>query len=358
MTDYRPMLLARAGEMTALKETSASTWIGLTPVLIVPPREWNYESEDYGKTLEEHYSGLPSRFTSALGANEAFVDLSLLDSDAPIFGGIHPLVWLVEACAADGTFLTPLVTAASTPAFVAATKYLHDTYDIGTGIKLTPAEWLTVDPAPMATLVTALGIGDSRIDLFVDCASTFGPLVHRSLMAELEHQERGRSFRSTTVGAAGFPDTAGLAKGVSEFDRDDWMLYLQVAAARNPLQFELPGFFDNVVQNPDSVEVGVNPRFMSISAMLRYTTDDQWLIAKGDLFKGPAGRSKGGAALIPALKVLVAHPKYGTPISSKLDTWVAEVLATTSAPGGPQQWRMWATIRHLDVVVTQLSSVV
>jgi hypothetical protein len=45
---------------------------------------------------------------------------------------------------------------------------------------------------------------------------------------------------------------------------------------------------------------------MQISAQLRYTMDECWLVAKGDLFKGRAGTGVGGAA-VPPLAAMIAN---------------------------------------------------
>ncbi|WP_130178684.1 hypothetical protein [Cryobacterium sp. SO1] len=172
---------------------------------------------------------------------------------------------------------------------------------------------------------------------------------------ELTH-EQPDAEGSRTVGGAGFPDTTGLARGVSEHLREDWTLFQAVFAKRKLAGLSPMDFFDNAIQNPSFIDVGVDPRFLSISALMRYTTSDRWLIAKGELFKGPAGKSRGGAALIPALDLLVAHPSFGDPILTAMDTWVGDVLSGRATPGGPETWRTWGTLRHIESVSHQLAT--
>jgi Beta protein len=65
----------------------------------------------------------------------------------------------------------------------------------------------------------------------------------------------------------------------------------------------LPTFGDYAVAHPDPSRGDVDPKVMSISAGLRYTIDDEWLVAKGGLYKATGGRSLGGEAAIPVAGV-------------------------------------------------------
>ncbi len=84
-----------------------------------------------------------------------------------------------------------------------------------------------------------------------------------------------------------------------------------------------PDYLDHLIQFPRQMEQQVDPRFMLISAVLRYTVDDKWLVAKWHVVqsKQPCQSSAptGGAALIPALHLLQAHPEYTTPLRTQTD---------------------------------------
>ncbi|MBX3091632.1 MAG: hypothetical protein KF801_03885 [Cryobacterium sp.] len=355
MVQYRPVLIAKRGELSALKALSAGTWSGLKPVLQVPPREWDFELGSYKKTLEEHLRELPKKFHTATKGNAAFLDLSLLDAVTPVFGGRHPLAWFVDEAATHGLELTPLVLPTSHPATVAAAADINARLGRGVGIRLAPAEWTSIAPRVLPRLMTDCGVAHGDVDLFVDVGREFSVLVDQALLAELSNQDGSDVFRSRSIGGAAFPDTAGLAKGLSAFARSDWQLFRDAYRARLRDGAETPDFFDNAIQNPD-IEIGtVNPRFLSISGLFRYTVDEDWLVAKGDLFKGQAGLGVGGAALITPVTLLRAHPQYANPIRTETEDWIDAVIAGTQSPGNPEAWRRWATQRHLSVVVHQLS---
>ena len=356
MVQYRPIVIAKRGELTAMNALPVTAWAGLKPVLQVPPREWDHEVGAYKKSPEAHLLDLPKKFATATKSHPAFIDVSLLDNTSPVFGGRHPLAWIVDEAATHGLALTPFVQLTSTADTIAAAADVHARTGSGVGVRLPSSEWVSINARPLPALLTACGVAPSEVDLFVDVAREFSLVVQRAVLTELSTQDGSYSFRSRSLGGAGFPDTAGLTKGLSEFSRDEWKLFREVYRGRLAAGTETPDFFDNVVNNPDA-EVGlVNPKFLMISALFRYTTDEEWLVVKGGLYKGPAGKSLGSAAMMTPLTLLRAHPKFSILVRTKTDEWIEEVLAGTKNPGSPEVWRRWATQRHLTIVVRQLAS--
>jgi hypothetical protein len=356
MAHYRPIVLAKRGELTAIRELPSSVWASMSPVLQVPPREWDFVASTYKKTLEEHLADLPKKLATATKGHHAYIDVSQLDSLGPVFGGRHPLEWIVEEAATHSLGLIPFVQASSDPSTIAAAAAIHARRGTGAGIRLTPNEWVSINPRVLAGLLTSVGVAANETDVFIDVSREFSVVIARGVLTELTAQDAAYAFRSRSVGGAAFPDTNGLAKGLSEFSREDWNLFVSTYRVRLAADATVPDFFDNVVQNPD-VEVGaVDPRLLSISALFRYTTDGDWLIAKGDLFKGSGGRGIGGAAMLTPLTLLRAHPKFTIPIRTSTDDWIDAVVAGTKSPGNPEAWRRWATERHLTVVAHQVSS--
>ncbi|KQQ52097.1 beta family protein [Plantibacter sp. Leaf314] len=354
MSHYRPILLVRAGELAALKRLTATTQNSMTPAFLVPPRPWDFDKEAYSKSLADHLKGLPQKLADARGKRRAYVDLTLLDTEEDVHG-TFPLTWMVDEAAKLGLELIPMTSPGRSTAHYAAVSAAHGKYGLGVAIRLAPAEWLTIDPSAINTLGATLGIPQSEVDVFSDFESESTAITSQSAYNELLALSRFAAFRSITTGGAGFPIVTGTPRGISELPRSEWQVFSSVHAKARAAGTVKPDFFDYGILNPQSIDLGVDPRFMSISAALRYTIEDDWLLAKGELFKGQGGSGKGGAALPPALRVLAAHPAYRTPISSQADDWIDQVIAGTTTPGAPKAWREWGTVRHLEVVEHQLS---
>lgn len=352
---YRPLLLARAGELAGLSRLGAPLKGAISPVLRIPERAWDFENARYSKTHEAHITALPDKLAGAWVGGRGYLDLSLLDKDG-LVGGRHPVVYLVEECDARNLALVPLVNSASTTSHVAATAAVHRSSGRGAAIQLPQTDWTTIDRAPLSNLMSALSMTAADIDVIVDFEGARGPVTEVALVAELASLRAVGEFRSVTVGGAAFPDLAGVPVGTTEFPRAEWNVYTSVHQKLAQQDLATPDFFDHAVQNPDLIELGIDPRFLSISAQLRYTVADKWLVARGKLFKGRGTTSMGGAALIPPLGALIRHPEYSTPVRSQADNWIEAVVAGTGTPGAPQKWREWGTVRHLEVAASQLAT--
>jgi Beta protein len=121
------------------------------------------------------------------------------------------------------------------------------------------------------------------------------------------------------VAGAAFPrDLGGVPKNaITRIPRSDWRLYSEVAAEAATTGQRVPTYGDYAVAHPDPT-LTVNPRFLNISASLRYTSDDHWLVAKGaELFKG-CGGGAGGEAIRPAAQMLVQDEEFCGQTSPRL----------------------------------------
>lgn len=350
---YRPFLLARAGELNALKKLRASALSQVAPVFRVPERSWDFDNDAYSKSHDDHLRAFAPKIQTAWEGGRGFLDLSLLDSEGDV-DGRHPFDYL--ALAASKVSLTPVLSADSSIQSIDAAKRLHANGRGGIGILLRQSNWTTVNPQSLQDLMLKVGVSPADVDLFLDYEDLAGALIQVALEAELSALQSLGAFRSITVGGSSFPDLGGAARGITEYDRTEWQVYSELQRKLAQDDRATPDFFDNGIQNVDQIDQNMDPRVLSFSATLRYTVAEKWLIAKGDLFKGRGGSGLGGAALLAPLSTLRTHPEHGQPIRSLTDDWIDDVIARDKKPGGPQQWREWGTIRHVQVVAHQLAN--
>ena len=345
---YRPLTLARAGELAAVSHLSASSQRSITPIFQVPPREWDFETGDYKKTVAAHLSPLPAKLSNARGPYPAFLDTGLLDSE-PLIDGLHPMEYLIREAAALGLPLTPAVAPDRSAGSDTAVRNLQTDFGRGAAILLDEAHWVTVAPSVLSDTLARLGLAAEDIDVVIDYGASEGRLVEAAAVAEVIAVNSLGAFRSVTLGGGAFPDLQGVARGVTTHPRTDWALWRSVIARLAGDKHEVPDYTDRLILRAESIELQIDPRFLSISAALRYTTEEDWLFAKGELFKGPGDKSKGGNALKSPLATLVAHPDYATPIRTQADDWIEAVVHGTATPGNPGKWREWGTVRHFEV---------
>lgn len=328
----------------------------MTPVLRMPPVAWDFEKGTPAKSVTSHVDAVMKKLMPAWTGSRAYIDLSLLASDAPVHG-VHPLRHILDTATAGGLVLIPLLRPDSSAELIAEAVISPAE---GLGIHLEQDAWFSVNPTELSGLLAKLPVGPSDIDVMVDYADGAGAIVRVAADAELRDLATLGAFRSVSIGGSAFPLLNGVAKGTTEFDREDWLIYEQIRSRRAMQNEPTPDFLDHVIQRPDQIEQSIDPRLISISAHLRYTVAEKWLAAKGHLFKGgkvaKPGVPTGGEALIDPLRALQAHPDYAKPIRSQADDWIDAVVARTDTPGAPQKWREWGTVRHIEVTLHQLAS--
>lgn len=351
---YRPFTLARQGELSALRSLSSSTHDAITPVFLIPPRQWDYDAGGFNKGMADHLAPLASKLHDARGSRLSFVDVSLLDSRAPV-GGKHPLVRVVEETEGLGLPAIPMSSPGLDGADYAAVAGLHAAYGRGVAVRLTQEEWTTIDSTQLASVLSSTGLTMADADIFIDYDDAHGVVIQAAVEREVQALAAAGA-RSITAGGSAFPSVSGSDRGVTEIPRTDWTTFEGLHGRLKRAGSTLPDYFDYLVLDIESLNLAIDPRFMSISAAFRYATSEHWLFAKGALFKGQGGSGQGGAALPPALLTLQSHPLYGTPVVSQADSWISDVISGAATPGNPTKWREWATVRHIEVTENQLAS--
>ncbi|WP_412148766.1 beta family protein [Curtobacterium flaccumfaciens] len=350
---YRPFLAAKAGEAAAL--ATLSSWTNFEPVLRIPSQDKDWQSGGYKKPLPDHLDTVITRIADAVRSNPVFIDIETLGTETPVHG-VHPMERVLSECVRLGMTVRPLLRATSSPAVIAAAHKHNAATGSGVGVYVGIEDWETGASAAGRGLIASTGLPDSVLDVFVDAGpapSTASPV---DLDREVDALTAGHAFRSMTVGSAGFVDTRAVPKGLILHPRLDITTWLSTYGLRAGRGKPTVDFFDYGIENPWYAGGEVNPAFLSFSAFFRYTAGQEWVLAKGDLYKGTGGSGRGGDAMVDALKGLHSHPLYKDVMTTDADAWIDQVVAGTTGPSNPQGWRRWATLRHVVLTTQQVSS--
>jgi hypothetical protein len=353
---YVPILLTKRGERRGVSDLDPAVKGRMTPLFVVPPVDWDYESEAPAKTIDQHLAPVGSDIAACWGAEPAFVDLYFTEDHERMSSGQHPLAYVIEQGNVAGASLIPTISLSRDAAYRAAVAAAHARDGRGICVRLPLAEWPSATgAAALNDLLTDLSISPAEVDLILDLETEVvgSPgLVTAVARTELASLPRIRDWRSLTVASAGFPlPPLNYAKGISVIDREDWLAYQSVATGVAPPR--MPTFADYGAGTLDPT-VDVDPRVMSISATFRYAVPDAWLFAKGDLFKGRAGLGMGGAAMVPVASALSSHPLFAGASHCAGDQFVINAAAGNG--GNPEGWRRAATTHHLTHVVTEIAN--
>jgi hypothetical protein len=351
---YVPVLFTKAGERDALSEIPDAQKGSFSPLFVVQPIDWDFDNDQPKKTIDEHLSKLPAELVKSWGKHDAFIDTLHVDGEA-MSDGTHPLAWMVRSASSAGLTLIPVVAPSRSPECIAGVRQLvQDGVTTEVCLRLEIDEWPLLPapvPDPIAALLDELGVQHDSAHLVLDLrAETARPALF-ALATGLRNLANATDWKTVTVTATAMPQTAPDGRGIHEIVRQEWLNYRDLVR-NNRFGDRQPTFGDYGITHPDPL-ADINPRMLQISAKLRYTCDDKWLLGKGGLFKGNAGRSGGGAEIRPVARAISAHDEF-TPDHCGGEEWI--VAAAGDGPtGNPMTWVKISTWHHLLRVLDQIS---
>ncbi len=354
---YVPILLTRRGERVALRESRPEVKDRMCPMFVVPPVPWDFVDEKPAKTLPDHIEPVASQLAQDWGTNPAYLDSIHLD-DTPISGS-HPIEIILKSAARLGLPLMPVTGPDRSAAHHTAVSRLAALPgSTGICLRLTKEYALNLEAPPgqktwdLNALLTTLGVSPNDVDLIFDFGDspdspTATSILVKSIVTSLPHINL---WRTITFSGTSMPTTfAGLPQqAVSNLPRTEWDTYLLLAqSGATPRALR---FGDYAVQNP-SLPSEVNPRFMRIFSQIRYSTDQEWLIARGQEV-----RVVGNAHVAPLAQLLVTHPDFAGANFSWGDKWIHQCAnGALASTGNAETWRRAGTNHHIEQVVRQLS---
>ncbi len=172
-----------------------------------------------------------------------------------------------------------------------------------------------------------------------------------AFIADIPDHSRWRTF---TVSSCAFPLSMALVDRQSHdfADRADWIAWRDHLYGRRRTLLRVPTFSDCVIQHPRGVE-GFDPRIMQVSASIRYTLPDQWL-----LVKGVSTRFIQPSIQFPELatRLVYGHLRACFRGATHCAGCASIKAAADGAPGfgSAEAWRRLGTMHHISTVVEQL----
>lgn len=352
---YVPTLVTKQGERKALSSLSTQVKGALTPLLVAPPPDVDFETGTPKKPIDEHVEKLPQQLVDAWGTSPAFLDAQYLP-DGPLTDGSHPLDYITQTALQAGLPLIPIASASRSTAHLAAvSRAMTGLGKREVGIRITADEWPAVHGSTdLNQLLTTLGVTPEQVHLLLDLADETSPVATALAISEIRGLRDADRWKSVILLSTGIPVSMPAGKGVHELGRSDWQLYSNVRTALSGSGGRLPTFGDYAIAGT-SLAPEVDPRLLNISGTIRYTIDDHWLVSKGGLYKGPGNTSMGGGAVIEAAAMLSADLRFFSLTHCETEEWVANVADGSRSGGNPTVWREVGTRHHLIFVTEQIA---
>lgn len=342
---YVPVLKVKRGEKHALRLISEDLQARITPILEIvvrtPP-----------KTVAAHLDNSFAKLSDAVRPYpKCFIDTREIAGD-----GVRAVADAFRRATEAEINFTP-VTGISrivdiAPALAHATN--------GIAIRLTRAE---LEQGGLGAKINGFmrekRLSHEQCDLIMD----LGPVENfvmegiasltEAFMSEVPNHSLWRTF---TISSCAFPRSMGVVDRNSHelVERAEWLAWkTQLYEGRQSIE-RVPTFSDCAIQHPAGVE-GFDPKIMAVSAAIRYTLEEAWLLIKGESTR----RTRPGEQF-PALARRLVYGDLREHYLGKRHcagcTLIKSAADGESGLGSAEAWRKLGSIHHISLAAQGVAS--
>ena len=341
---YIPILKVKRGEKAALTLVAEPLRKRITPLLEIVQRT----DKSLNKHLETSFKGLSN---AVQPYPRCFLDARELEPD-----GAAGARSVFRRAREEGIVFTP-VTGVSRSVDVKPAKEFSTN---GLALRLTIADYESGRLLPMTeAFLSREDLSPRNIDLLVDLTSTTDLIadgIARLSTGILAHVPFLQKWRTLTLSACSFPKSMGVVEKNSYelAQREEWIAWRDYFHKQRKKLARLPTYSDCAIQHPTGVE-GFDPRIMQVSASVRYTLAEQWL-----LIKGQSTRFKSAGIQFPLLAERLVADDLKVYFMGATHCMGCKSMkaASDGAPklGSAEVWRRLGTIHHVSMVMYGLDS--
>lgn len=350
---YVPVLKGKEGEFAALEELKTDVRGTIMPLIEVPDVPYDYVNERPSKSLGAHISGIAERLKKCWPDSPLYLDLPWFGEEEQLEDGRIALEAVLADSSAKGVRVVAVVSRKSSSEYLAAAGRHAERSNLGASLRLT-VEDFEEDVDLVAEVDQLLDkLHSEAVDLILDLEDLGqddgkAVLIARSVFSMIPNKDQWR--RVILVGAS-FPEdlSAVGADVVTKLPRREWTLWKTLQRRPSALPRRDIIFGDYAIAHPIPKEL--DPRIMLMSASIRYTTHQHWLIAKGRNV-----RQYGFEQYFELCKELVGRPEYRGQDFSWGDRYISDCAADITGPGNATTWRKVGTNHHLTLVARQLAN--
>jgi hypothetical protein len=354
---YVPVLRGKEGEYGALEELSTGVKDSILPLVEIPSVPFDYANERPARTLDEHIAGIAERLNRCWGGRHLYLDMPWFGDNERLASGAVAVQQVLHDCIVANVLAIPVVTTSSSAPYLEAVRRQLPRCDGQICIRFSEADFDEegdTDPSEqLARLMDAVGADDlSKADLLLDLGDIGSDIGRATLVARsvLAQAPRLRDWRRLILAAASFPENLSEvgAATTSRLSRVEWQLWTRLKR-RGHLQREDLIFGDYAVSHPAPTEL--DPRTMRMSASIRYTTPNDWLVLKGRNV-----RQYGFDQYFELARELVGLPEFSGEGFSWGDRFIQRCARGDAGPGNATTWRKVGTNHHLTLLARELAA--
>jgi hypothetical protein len=358
---YVPILKWKAGEYKAINRLDARIKNKIFPLIEIIPIPIDLDTEEPTKSVEEHLEGIAGKIEKFLGKGmPIFLDLDYLDDDVAS-DGRHPLGYVFDDIRAKNLKAIPVTGLDRSKAYQTAIKGIVEKDKHGVCIRLTKENFEEdIDfKNALDKLLKELYVSSSDTDIVIDYES-IPPSAEDEAIYSLSIKELIKDFpdilkwRTFTFAGSSFPKDLSevRADDVSNIRRVEWNIWKALAKAKDNNKIKrLPTFGDYGIAHPELPFADF--RIMKMSANIRYTSDNDWLI-----LKGRNTRRHGFDQFRDLSEACLNSSEFKGKDYSWGDNYIYKCAQKPPqvGTGNPTTWREVGNSHHLTFVVNQISN--
>jgi len=358
---YVPVLKGKEGEFAALEVLKNDVRQTLMPLIEVPAVPYDYVNERPARSLDEHVSGIAARVKKAWHNAPFYLDLPWFGSEETLTDGRVAIEQVLADCRSSDLHAVPVISRRNSSDYLDAagrhaTRHHRPKEISGACLRLTVEDFEEdVDLVEEVNKLSRnLNLSDlSLLDLVLDLEDLGtddgkAVLIARSVFSMIPMKDKWR--RIILVGTSFPEDLRDVeASDTTKLPRREWTLWKTLQKRLNTLPRRDLVFGDYGIANPTQKEL--DPRVMLMSANIRYTTPQNWLILKGRNV-----RQYGFEQFFELCKELVEMEDYRGPDFSWGDLYISDCAAGITGPGNATTWRKVGTNHHITLVAKQLAN--
>lgn len=344
---YVPVLKNKRGERAALRALAAPVRARILPLL---------EFVEWRTNERERWQVYVERSFRDLAATVSDYARCWFDTRELSPHGEAATEDIFERAAAEGIAFVPVTGVSRTVDVRPALRHRSG----GLALRLTRAE---LEAGGLGRRIEAFlaqhSIAPEEVDLIIDLGSVNDlvvPGVQLLTAAFLDEIPTLHRWRRASVSGCAFPlSMAGVERRSHDVvERVEWLAWRDGLFASRSRLPRLPDYSDACIQHPLGVE-GFDPRIMQVSAAIRYTLLDAWLLIKGE-----STRRNPPSIQFPDLARQLVHGEHRAFFrgANHCAGCAGMQAAADGAPlyGSAAKWRTLGTIHHLTTIVEQLAA--
>ncbi len=348
---YVPALSWRLGEYQALFRLTDDVKDRIVPFLTIPKIEFDFDTGEMKKTIQDHVSPFPKRFKEKWGERPAWIGVHRGIENMLMNDGQDIYTYLFQNLRSLREKAMPTIHLDLPPTLVNSIRSIIKTDGNGLAVTISIEDLMKSETSnKIHKLIKVLGVKFDEVDLVINLGSpNFLPY---DIFAKLLNQmfvnlDNLNAYRNFLLIGTSYPETfQNVAKGSDQIPRHEWLFYCtlhdQILA-----KVRLPNFGDFTIVHPNFQAVDM--RMTKPAGKLVYTTPEVWEVRKGGPFLENTNQ------MHEHCESIVRSDKFKGGNYSFGDDYIEKCAARVDGPGNQSIWKQVAINHHITHVLENLS---